>query len=346
MFHKFHSLIFLVFCLSAISVAVNAQNPPHKKPVAVERNDAKKLAEDDEILRVETNLIAVPVGVRDKSGRYVADLNRENFRLSEDGIEQEIEFFEGNNAPFTVALLIDISESSKDSFADMQKSAVEFIEQLKPQDKVILIAFNKYVYQRTEPTSDRELLKKEIAGITQGGGTSVYDALQHVYELLGKMRGRKAVVLFSDGVDTTSRATYQDTLREAQRLDGLIYTIQYETMNAVVKDTISKKEINFPQRIVTANGENLQTAYARATVYLKFLAENSGGRYFLANTPKKLVTTFQSIADELRHQYSIGYYPKNDSPDKKTRKIKVTVDLPDTSVKARKSYLYKGAAKK
>ena len=341
MFHKFHSLIFFALFLFIISAAVHAQNPPDKKPITVERNDADKLAEDDEILRVETKLIAVPVGVSDKSGRYVSDLKRENFRLSEDGVEQEIEFFEGNDAPFTVALLIDVSESSKDSFADMQKSAVAFIEQLKPQDKVILIAFNKYVYQRTEATGDRELLKKEIAGMVQGGGTSVYDALEYVYEKLDKIRGRKAIVLFSDGVDTASRATYQDTLREARELDALIYTIRYETMSAAIKNVISNNPIESPLRVVTANGENMNTAYARATVYLKFLADNSGGRFFLADSPDKLVKTFQSIAAELRHQYSIGYYSKNDSPDKKTRKIKVVVDVPNTTVKARKSYVYK-----
>ena len=206
MFRRFCSPILLTICLLAFLVSIKAQD------------STKKIADDEEILRVETNFITVPVSVSDKNGRFISNLTRENFRLSEDGVAQEIEFFEGHDAPFTVALLIDVSESSKDSFADMQKSAVAFIEQLNPQDKVILIPFNKHVYQRTEATGDRKLLKKEIAGMVQGGGTSVYDALEFVYEKLGAIRGRKAVILFSDGVDTTSRATYQNTLREAREL--------------------------------------------------------------------------------------------------------------------------------
>lgn len=346
MFRQLHSLIFFSLCLFVYLCAVNAQNPPKKEPLNAERKTTEKIAADEEVLRVETNLITVPVSVRDKSGRFIPSLTRENFRLSEDGIGQEIEFFEGNDAPFTVVLLLDISNSTQDSFADIQKSAVAFIEQLSPQDKVILVPFNKYVYQRTEATSDRELLKKEIAGMIEGGGTSVYDALEFVYEKLGKIRGRKAVVLFSDGVDTTSRATYRDTLQRAQELDALIYTIRYETMEATTKNTLSKLPIESPIRVVTAKGEDLKTAYARATVYLKFLADHSGGRYFLADSPKNLVKTFQLIADELRHQYSIGYYPKDDSSSDKSRKIKVAVDVPNAVVKARKSYVYKSATKK
>ncbi|MCY7348427.1 MAG: VWA domain-containing protein [Pyrinomonadaceae bacterium] len=345
MFYQFCLPTFLSLCLFVSLNAVNAQTQPTEKQSNADRRKTEKIIDEEEILRVETNLVIVSASVSDKSGRFISNLKRENFRLSEDGITQEIEFFEGNDAPFTVALLIDLSESTKGSFADIQKSAAAFIEQLSPNDKVILIPFNKYIYQRTEATGDRELLKKEISEMVQGGGTSVYDALEFVYEKLDAIRGRKAVVLFSDGVDTTSRATYQETLRAAQRLDALIYTINYETMNAATKDTISKYPVEFPLHVVTAKGENLKTAYARGSVYLKFLADNSGGRFFLADSPENLVKTFQSIADELRRQYSVGYYPKNDASGDKSRKIKVGVDVPNSIVKARKSYLYKGAAK-
>ncbi len=335
-------------CLSSLLFisAVNAQNPQKKAPLPIERPDAeKKSADDEEILRVETRLVTVPVSVRDKSDRFIPSLTRENFRLTEDGIEQEITFFEGNDAPFTVVLLLDISDSTKADFANIQQSAVAFLDQLRPRDKIVLIAFNKYVYQRTEPTGDRELLKKEISEMQQGGGTSIYDALELTCEKLAVIPGRKAVVLFSDGVDTTSRATYEATLKQARELDALIYTIQYETLRAATKDTQAKNPNDSPLRIVTAKGEDLKTAYARATVYLKFLADSSSGRYFLADSPEKLSKTFQSIADELRQQYSLGFYPANDFADGKARKIKVTVNAPNAVVKARKSYVYKSADK-
>lgn len=266
MLDQLRSLIFFALILFVFSYAVNAQKPPKKESLKTERPKSEKIADDDEVLSVETNLTTVPVSVRDKSGRFISNLKRENFRLAEDGIEQDIEFFEGNDAPFTVVLLLDISESTRTSFTDIQKSAVAFIEQLSPQDKIILVPFNKYVYQRTEPTNDRELLKKLIYEMVQGGGTGVYDALEFTYKLLAEIPGRKAVVLFSDGVDTTSRATYQETLRQAREIDALIYTIRYETMKPAIKDTMAKNPNDSPMRIVTAKGEDLKTAYARATV--------------------------------------------------------------------------------
>lgn len=339
-------LVFFALVFSVFLCAVNAQKPTKKESVKTERPNAEKLADDEEVVSVETNVTIVPVSVRDKSGRFVPNLKRENFRVAEDGVEQQIEFFEGTNVPFTIVMLLDISESTVSSFSDIQKSAVAFIEQLKPQDKVVLVPFNKYIYQRTEPTNDRELLKKEIYKMEQGGGTSVYDALDFTYDLLAKIAGRKAVVLFSDGVDTTSRATYNETLDRSKETDALIYTIRYETMKPAIKATMSQNPNDSLMRIVTAKGEDMKTAYARATVYLKFLTDNSGGRYFLADSPENLTKTFQSIAEELRQQYSVGYYPKNESTDNKTRKIKVTVDVSDAKIKARKNYVYKSTTKK
>lgn len=133
-------------CLFVSLNAVNAQTQPSEKQPNADRRKIEKITNEEEILRVETNLVIVSASVSDKSGRFISNLPRENFRLSEDGIAQEIEFFEGSDAPFTVALLIDLSESTKDSFADIKKSAVAFVEQLSPQDKVILIPFNKYIY--------------------------------------------------------------------------------------------------------------------------------------------------------------------------------------------------------
>lgn len=349
MIRRFYALVFLSFGLLIYPCAANAQEekkPPKNESSKSERGGAEKIVDGEEILRVETNLITVPVGVRDREDRFIPHLTRENFRLFEDGAPQAIEFFEGTDAPFTVALLLDISESTAASFADIQKSAVAFVEQLGAQDRVILIPFNKYVYQRTEATNDRELLKKEIEGMEQGGGTSVYDALDFVYEKLQTTRGRKAVVVFSDGVDTTSRATYRETLNRSRKLDALIYTIRYETLDAAREKTLSKTPVEVTRRVVTANGEDLKTAYNRGGIYLKFLADHSGGRYFLADSPENLTKTFQIIADELRRQYSIGYYPRNDSPGEKPRKIKVTVDVPNAAVKARKSYVYKSPKKK
>lgn len=330
MFYISKRLFFLFIFLHASLFVCSAQNVP----------DAKKNG-DEEIVRVETAVVTVPVSVLDKDGKFIPRLTRDKFRLSENGVEQEIAFFDGSEAPFTVALLLDMSNSTKDSLADIQKSAVAFLDQLNPQDKVILIAFNKQIYQLTEATGDRDELKKQIYRTISGGTTSVYDSLDFIGEKFRRMRGRKAVVLFSDGVDTSSRATFESSLRAARELDALVYTIRYETYNPVTSYFSGASENS--ATLVTAKGENLKAAYERATRYLKLLAENSGGRYFLADSPKNLVAVFEDIAAELRQQYSIGYYPQGDASQTKLRKIKVSVGIPDAAVRNRKSYVYKNS---
>jgi VWFA-related protein len=330
MFQTSRRLFFLFVFLHAGFFATNAQqNAP----------DPKKKTSDEEIVRVETAVVTVPVSILDKDGKFIPRLTRDKFRLSENGIEQEIAFFDGSEAPFTVALLLDMSNSTKESLSDIQKSAVAFLDQLNPQDKVIIIAFNKDIYQLTEATNNRDELKKQIYRTISGGTTSVYDSMDFIGEKFRRMRGRKAIILFSDGVDTSSRATFESNLRAAREIDALVYTIRYETYNPVTSFFSAQSENS--ATLVTYKGENLKTAYERATRYLKLLADNSGGRYFLADSPKNLVTVFEDIAAELRQQYSIGYYPKEDASKTKLRKIKVSINVPNASVKARRSYVYK-----
>ncbi|HEX8720567.1 MAG TPA: VWA domain-containing protein [Pyrinomonadaceae bacterium] len=295
----------------------------------------------EEVVRVSTALVTVPVSVTDRQGRFIPDLRREDFRIYEDGAEQEVAFFETADKPFTVALLLDTSDSTRLKLAQIQDAAVAFLGQLRPADRVIVIAFDRNVNLLCEATADHARAAAAVRRAQTGGGTSLYDAVAAATgRRLKAVAGRKAVVLFTDGVDTSSRrATFEGTLREAEELDALVYTIQYRTDDDVAAGPAVAQGQTGGQ-IVTAKGEPLEAAYKRAGLYLRLLADHTGGRSFSAGSPRLLAGVFGQIAEELRRQYSLGYYPANRSADGKRRRLKVRVGRPDAAVRARGGYVY------
>jgi len=313
---------------------------------------AKAAAEgpaEDDVVRVSSTLVTVPVGVMDRQGRFVPGLSQGQFRLFENGVEQEVAYFEGAEKPFTLALLLDMSDSARFKLKAIQDAALAFVEQLRPDDRVIVAAFDGRVTILAEATGDRRLLHDAIRRARPGGGTSLYDAIEVIGgRRLSPVSGRKAIVLFTDGVDTASRgATYQSTLRLAEELDAMAYAIQYNTYDDVTRDVkpaVSQGGTAGGGQVVTAKGERLDVAYARANRYLRSLADKTGGRFFHADSVSNLREVFTRIAQELREQYSIGYYPKGLGPGTELRRIKVQVGVPGVAVRARRSYLYKPSA--
>jgi Ca-activated chloride channel family protein len=319
----FRSCLFVVLFV-VISSYGQEQNPP------------PQLAADD-VVRVSTTLVTVPVSVMDRQGRFIPDLTEQQFHIYEDGIEQKIAYFDNAEKPFAVALMLDTSDSTRFKLKDIQDAALEFIDQLRPDDRVIVAAFDKNIAVLAEATSDRRMLTSAIRRVNTGGSTGLYNAIDVIInQRLNRIRGRKAIVLFTDGVDTASQsATYESTLRYAQELDALVYPIQYDTL-----EDLRKQATEMNAQLVTAKGETLGVAYARAERYLRQMADKTGGRFYYAGNPKTLREVFTQIAQELREQYSIGYYPKNEGPGVE-RRIKVKVDVPRAVIKARRGYMYK-----
>ena len=320
-------------CLMALVVGLSPSYAQKQKPPAT----VDQSASDDDMVRVSTNLVTVPVSVMDRQGRFVPDLRAEQFHIYEDGVEQKIAYFENAEKSFTVALLLDTSDSTRFKLKDIQDAALEFVEQLRPDDRVIVAAFDQNITVLAEATNDRRVLTSAIRRVQTGGSTAVYNAIDVIInQRLNRIRGRKAIVLFTDGVDTASLgATYEGTLRFAQELDSLVYPIQYNTFEDATKDAMRMNA-----QVVTAKGERLSVAYARAERYLRLMADNTGGRFYYAASLKSLREVFTSIARELREQYSIGYYPKSEG-QRGERRIKVKVDVPRSVIKARRGYLYK-----
>jgi VWFA-related protein len=167
-----------------------------------------------------------------------------------------------------------------------------------------------------------------------------------VQEIVGRrlrgVAGRKAVVILSDGVDTTSRATQAAAVAAADASDALVYTVQFETsteQSAVPVEAEGRGDTT--ATVVTSRGESITAAYRRATLFLQMLADRTGGRYYAADSVGHLSESFARIAEELRQQYSLGYYPRSRAGEGKRRKIKVTVDAPGAVVHARPAYVFK-----
>jgi VWFA-related protein len=333
-------------------------------PVNAASLDDKELDEGD-VVRIDTNLVTVPVSVLDRQGRFISDLRREQFNVFENGVAQKIAYFEPTEKPFTVALLLDTSGSTFFHLWEIKEAAIAFAKQLRPQDRVLVVTFDRLVMLLTEATNDQNVVTEVIQrNAITGFSTRLYDALDLVIkQRLNKIDGRKAIVVFSDGVDTASyQATYQSTLYEIEELDALVYPIQYDTTDFVDAQTRTNTTIvtttirsrNFPTRSSSqeiygtppASGPGTSPDdYKLADQYLHQLAEKSGGRLYQANNRTQLSDAFSKIAEELRHQYSLGYYPQTTLQPGERRQIKVHVDQPDIAVRARDSYVQRSPAK-
>ena len=347
---------------------VNAPSPATQQsgpPVLINGNKPTAAptatpVEDDEVIRVETNLVTMPVSVLDRDGRFISGLQQKDFKIFEDGLEQKVDYFQSVEQPFTVILLIDVSPSTQFRIEEIQNAAITFVDQLRPADRVMVVAFAEHVQVMAPTTNNRAVLRGAIRQAQFGDGTSLYDAVDYVIENeLRNIRGRKAVVLFSDGVDTTSRrANYEGTLRQTEEIDALFYTIRYDTSSDANGGN------NFPQprrrngggvtmadilgAILSGGNVNMgsggrggasQAEYQKGRKYLETLAMNSGGRNFEAQSIYNVDAAFAGIAEELRRQYSLGYYPEAVGKVGDRKQIKIRVLRPSVVVRAKNSYI-------
>lgn len=395
-------VLLLILCFGISAVSVFAQNDRSKRPRIVQnpappvlQNDTSKRDnsppvlkggnqtnvppppplpqasvedDDNEVITIETNLVTLPVSVLDRNGRFVSGLRQNDFQIYENGKLQKVEYFQSIEKPFTVVLMLDVSPSTQFQINEIQDAAITFIDQLRPDDKVMILAFDREIHVLSQATNDRYALRNAIRQSAFGDGTSLYEAVDYsINRLLSNIQGRKAVVLFTDGVDTTSRrAEYETTLRQSEEVDALFYPIRYDTYSDMQSNNggynppprRSPRRQNgggiFGQIIgeilggVVTNGGNSgggnsgnpgRDAYAKGQQYLEELAMNSGGRMFEARDTNNLDAAFSSIAEELRRSYSLGYYPENPGQQGERRSIRVRVMRPQLVVRTKSNYI-------
>lgn len=284
-------------------------------------------------IKAEVNLVNIFATVRDKNKRVVTDLKQNDFKVSEDGHEENIAFFSKEmNLPITLGLLLDTSGSEMNMLGSIQDSGARFLHRvLKKGDEAMIISFDTDVDLLADFTDDRGILDRAInkarinapsGGYIAGnpgpvpgsgnGGTDLYDAIYLACaEKLNGEAGRKAIVIVTDAEDTGSKVRLEEAIESAQRTDTVIHVL-------FVAD-----RMNF-------GGGRPDVAHK--------LTDETGGRMIVVNSEKKLEEAFDQISEELRSQYTLGYYPTNNAKDGKFRKIRVDVDNHDYKVLTRKGY--------
>ena len=343
-------------------VLQGGRNAPSPKPDASPTPD---IFDENEVIKVETNLVTMPVSVLDRDGRFISGLRQQDFKIFENGVEQKVDYFQSVEQPFTVVLLIDVSPSTQFRIDEIQQAAITFVDKLRPADRVMVISFDQNVNVLCPPTNNRYQLRDAIRQAQFGDGTGLYEAVDYaINQELRQIRGRKAVVLCTDGVDTTSkRATSQSTIKDTEEVDALFYTIRYDTSRDMGGGQ------TFPQsrprgrggRVTLADilagilvGGNVNVGsggrgggsrgsgggeYDMGRKYLEALAASSGGRAFEASSLLNIDAAFSGIAEELRRQYSLGYYPDVVGKVGDRKQIKIRVMRQDVVVRAKNSYI-------
>ena len=307
---------------------------------------------EGDVIRFDTSLVTVPVTVLDRNGRYVPQLRREHFRIYENGQEQKIAYFATTDSPFSVVLLIDTSGSTQLRLDDIQDAAINFAGKLKPSDSVMVMSFDDRIKVECKATTDRNVITKAIRRTRTGGGTRRYDAVEDILKKqLKTIPGRKAVVLFTDGVDTTShRASYESSVRLAEESDAPIYVVDYDTSGFGTggvhapglpsgRGTIFGIPLPSPG-IPGRTGGAMPGDYRLAVRYLRTLSNATGGRFYSGDSLFGIAQAFTWIAEELGRQYSLGYYPDKTGKAGERREIKVKTTDAGLVVKSRDSYIY------
>ena len=348
-----------------------ANRTPGSQPASEPVNIGPEEVEAGDVIKVNTTLVTLPVSVTDRNGKYIPNLKKEDFRLWEEGIEQQVAFFASVDKPFSLVLMIDTSSSTRFRLEDIQDAAITFVNQLRADDQVMVVSFDDQVRVLSEFTSDRYRLRDAIRQTRTGNGTRLYDAVDMVInQRLNSVSGRKAIVLFTDGVDTTSRrASYESNLQDAEELDALVYPLQYDTYMDVSGrggswpgSSGSTSAIDILGQIFGGVGSGggggrqgrrggrrggngtSREDYEMANRYLQELSERTGARTYQADSIQNLGSAFANIAEELRRQYSLGYYPKNPAQAGERRQVRVRVDQPNLAVRTRDSYVFNPSA--
>lgn len=311
--------------------------------VVAQTNPQPSPSPDDEVIKVETKMVSIPVTVFDRNGKFVSDLKKDDFQVLEDGVEQQIELFQTVDQPFLVALVLDVSGSAQFKIGDIQTAANAFINQIRPQDRVMIVSFAEALQLLCEPTNDKKKLSDSIYKTQMLGGTSLYSAVDATLKYLKNFKGRKAIVLFSDGVDTTSKKiSKSDNLELVKESDVVFYVVQYDTYVAPTESQMGEGERRYQTGSVENNGfaGGRKLDYERATIYLQNLADYSGGKIFQGRDLNSIIQSYSKIITELGNSYFLSYYPKEETK-KGQRKLKIKVNREKTAVRSKTSYIVK-----
>ncbi|MGH9803433.1 MAG: VWA domain-containing protein [Blastocatellia bacterium] len=330
----------MVFVSATATVCAQTPKREQDKPP---KPPAKETPGDT--IAIETTEVLLPVTVRDSTGQFVTNLKAEDFAILEDGIAQPITSFTLKRLPVHVVLLIDTSSSVTRELEDFKAAALNFIAQLDPEDKICLIRFDDKVELVQDWTSNRNTLKRAMNRLGTGMFTKFNDALYlAAKEQLGKVTGRKAVIVLTDGIDSARGSITPDrafrTLVEEE-------TSVYVVSKTRIQGRSDRESLEFYQKNSSSSAANqlridgLKMTLAQleeSESYLVRIAEETGGRIFLPESFDDLGNAYQQVAEELRSQYVIFYTPTNPVRDGSYRSVRVKVKTPGYRATTRFGY--------
>jgi Ca-activated chloride channel family protein len=307
--------------------------------------------EQDDVVRTETNLVQLNVGVVDPQGRAITSLARNDFTVYEDGVKQQILHFDPVDAPFSLVLLLDVSGSTLSFRPQFKQAAGRFLDALAPEDRVAVIQFNAKVKGLHGFSTDRKKTAYAIDLADGGGETHFYDALKYALSELdkeGKQR-RKGIVVLTDGLDTQLRNSDRELLAKVQTDDEAKAAIDPKASNALnaVLSAADRQGVSiFPLALPSGDPKRLPLPdpvitgiYSTARARLQILADRTGGRINDIQRLDQMARLYAEVAAELRTLYTIAYQPPGERPrNGKWHEIKIEVGHPELIVRTRPGY--------
>ena len=299
-----------VAALAAIDVIAGAQQPS---------------------FRVGVDIVSLNVTVSDGTSRYVTDLEQKDFQVFEDGVKQDVTFFSKANLPIALSLLIDTSASMESRLQTAQEAAIGFANRLRPQDLAEVVDFDSRAVILQSFTNNAPMLEQAIRKTSSGGSTSMFNAIYIALKDLKRVVAtnvdeirRQAIVVLSDGEDTSSLLPFEEVLDLAKRSETAIYAIGLRS----------------------GEGSGASRGFREAEFVLRQLAQETGGRAFFPNQIAELAGIYTQIGDELSSQYAIGYSSRNSKRDGAWRRIVVRVDRPGANARTKLGYYAPTAPRK
>jgi VWFA-related protein len=327
---SFYQALFVAFLAVVFATAVHGQDP-------------------DDVIRTETSLVQLNVGVVDKQGRAITSLTRNDFIVYEDGVKQSIQLFEPVDAPFSLVLMLDMSGSTVNFRQQLKLASQRFLDALAPDDRVAVIQFNKNVKSLTGFSTDRQKTGYAIEIANGAGETNFYEALKYALKELEKEgKRRKAIVVLTDGLDTRLRNTDRATVSKAQTDEEALAAIQPHSsadLNTVLSSADRQGVTIYPLALPSGDPKrlplqtpNIVGIYAAARARLQSLADRTGGRLNEINRLEYMAQLYREVAANLRTLYTVSYQAKGDRPRGKWHEIKVEVANSDLTARTKPGY--------
>ncbi len=308
-------------------------------------------AQDDEIIKIDSSIVRLNVGVVNGKGQPITNLSKENFTVYEDGVKQNISRFEPTVAPFSVVILLDMSGSTLGFRETIRQSAFRFVDALASEDRVAVVEFYDKVNLRNDFTTDRRKIGNSIIAANGRGKTQLYKALDFALEKLsGEGKRRKAVIVLTDGVDTDARDNDRGFLEKISKseISSAIKPETSDILNRILNKSDAQGVTIYPLALPTGDPFKLAdptpsqiAMFSAARNRLQILADRTGGTLNAINRLEEMGKLYAAVAADLRALYTVEYQPINSKRDGKWREIKIETSNPELISKTRQGYFAK-----